>query len=161
MNPVIFCDIDGVLNCSALNRDRKLFDEIHDIKYDVMHILSSSRIKNLNHITAETGADIVISSTWRKYEDVDEMLIKAGVQGKIIGHTPVLDFIGALRGNEIYVWMNSNLKHDERDSFQYVILDDDSDMLYWQRNHFLLCDRECGLSADIAYKAIRILQGKF
>lgn len=156
---VIFLDIDGVLNHSALNHTRELFDEINDIKYDAMHMLSSKCISRLNDITDETGAKLVISSTWRKYEDVDDMLIKAGVTGEIIGHTPVLNFLGAYRGNEIQVWINSNIKKD--DDFNYVILDDDSDMLYWQRNHMIIVDRECGLSQDAAYKAIRILKGIF
>ena len=42
-----------------------------------------------------------------------------------------------------------------------VILDDDSDMLYWQRNHYVQCDGECGLSNGVAYRAIRILRGIF
>jgi hypothetical protein len=40
-----------------------------------------------------------------------------------------------------------------------VILDDGTDMLYWQRNNFFWCDPFCGLSPVVAYKAARFLNG--
>jgi histidinol phosphatase-like enzyme len=158
MNTIIFLDIDGVLNCTALNDSHEIFITINDIQYDPMCLLSSSRIKNLNHITEETGAKIVITSTWRKYVDVDEMLIKAGVTGEIVGHTPDMNQRCVYRGNEIQLWIDTNVPYDNRQTFKYVIIDDDSDMLYWQRNNLVLCDGECGLSVNAAYKAINILR---
>lgn len=155
MNPVIFLDIDGVLNTSGCNISRDMFHIVNDIKVSPGRLLSSSRIKNLNDITDSTNADIVISSTWRTDEDCIDVLKASGVTGNIIGRTPKINLKGIVRGNEIHVWMLDNVPYEHE--FMYVILDDDSDMLYWQRNHFLLCDRECGLSVDIAYKAKRIL----
>lgn len=161
MNPIIMLDIDGVLNTSAFHHSKDIFDLINDIKVSPGRILSSSRIKNLNSITDDTNADIVVSSTWRTDPDCIDVLKQAGVTGNIIGITPRLNFQGALRGNEIYLWIQENVRWEDQDALQYVILDDDSDFLYWQRNHLLLCDRECGLSQDIAHKARRILKGYF
>ena len=158
MTPIIFLDIDGVLNCSALNMSKEMFNAINDVGTRYGR-LSSSRIKNLNSLISDTGAEIVLSSTWRSSENVNGVLYDAGINGKIVSHTPFLREEGSLRGNEIYVWIQKHIAYQQRDNFKYVIIDDDSDMLYWQRNNFLLCDRECGLSQDIAYKAARILNG--
>ena len=65
------------------------------------------------------------------------------------------------RGNEIHQWIDDN-----RESVgpyyqftEYVILDDDSDMLYWQRNNFLLVDRFVGLTNGTVFQAKKILNG--
>ena len=43
----------------------------------------------------------------------------------------------------------------------YVIFDDDSDMLYWQRNNFIHIDGYFGLSPNHCYRAKNILNKKF
>ena len=40
----------------------------------------------------------------------------------------------------------------------FLDIDDDSDMLYWQRNRFMWIDPTCGITANTAYKAGRILK---
>jgi hypothetical protein len=40
---------------------------------------------------------------------------------------------------------------------EYVILDDDSDMLYWQRNNFLLIDRFVGLTMGNVFQAKKMM----
>ena len=50
--------------------------------------------------------------------------------------------------------MNSNKLNED---YTYVILDDDTDMLYWQRNNFIRTNYHRGISASNVKKAIKIL----
>ena len=53
----------------------------------------------------------------------------------------------------IYNWINKNPEKE----INYVIFDDDSDMLLWQRENFFWVDRYCGITSTILYKAKRFL----
>jgi hypothetical protein len=117
-------------------------------------------VNNLNNLCDETGAKIVISSTWRHsgLEYCKDVLEKVGFTGEIIDITPTHE--SRLRGLEILDWIKSNeeLIGDRYYNFtEYVILDDDSDMLYWQRNNFLLIDRYVGLTMGDVFRAKIIL----
>lgn len=151
---IIFLDIDGVLNNQIMYEDR---DDIIGSKGGK---LSKKCIEQLNELVSKTGAKIVLSSTWRTDDDVEEYLAAAGVTGEIIGKTPVLKDRFSLRGNEIHAWIVQNeqllgKRYDEYHSF--IILDDDSDMLYWHRENFFWCDAYAGLTPNLVYKAARFL----
>jgi len=72
------------------------------------------------------------------------------------------------RGYEIKQWLNGlNFYHEyyssmERNSLieNYVIIDDDPDMLYEQRNNFVQTGNMQGLNKECADKAIKILNTK-
>lgn len=150
---IIFLDIDGVLNFTQSEGDDVIDCSTIDPTYN-LNTLSKSAITNLNSIL-DDETFIVISSTWRKsHSNLDEVLYKAGVKpNSIIGCTPILDSMFTIRGNEIYGWISMNKPIVK----SYVILDDDSDMLLWQRNHYINVDNYCGLTPNVAYKARRIL----
>ena len=57
---VIFLDIDGVLNSRAYDRKRN-WDELTNI--------DESRLPLVKNIVDETGARIVLSSTWKTHWD--------------------------------------------------------------------------------------------
>lgn len=63
------------------------------------------------------------------------------------------------RGCEIKAWLELNKEKlgDKMSKVKYVILDDDSDMLYWQREHLFLTDAYAGLTKNIAYRVINYL----
>lgn len=155
---VIFLDIDGVLNCE----DAYMEGECTYVKWnwedgrEDFHQSFSSKSKYLlNQLIEKTGAKIVISSTWRhsgiefmrKVWEIEEM------KGEIIGITP--DFrnkkVSIPRGVEINHFLENDLRFrhinwDEDVQLEYIkesgienyiIIDDDSDMLYGQRNHFI------------------------
>ena len=163
MIKLIFLDIDGVLNNGAMHHSKEWHNIINDIKTSHGR-LSSINIKNLNKLTTDTGAKIVISSTWRILEDLStlsKILYDAGVTGEIIGVTPELHQY-TVRGNEIKKYLDDNYSGDGNvEPVNYVILDDDSDMLYWQKNQFFWCDPFCGLSPGVAYRAARFLNGVY
>lgn len=158
---IIFLDIDGVLNHERFYKER--FEKRNDA-YKLERPYSEidpECVNNLNQLVKETQAKIVISSTWRnsglKY--CEDALKFHGFDGEIIDITPNLRSENCLRGNEILKWTkdNQHLVGDHYNFTEYVILDDDSDMLYWQRNNFLLIDRFVGLTMGDVFRAKKIL----
>jgi hypothetical protein len=159
MNKIIFLDFDGVLNSQLWYVRTKGSREQDD--------LDKEAIEFLNHLIKDTGAKVVVSSTWRLGRTVDELqeiLTRNGFIGEVIDKTISMN-IGKdgdciLRGNEILQWMKA---HPEilgcyySDYKNYVIFDDDSDMLYWQRNNFIQTDPYVGLTPTDIYKAKKIL----
>lgn len=160
---IIFLDIDGVLNSAAWFKRRKG----KELDKDNFHF-DPEAVKELNKITDETGAKIVLSSTWRKnrsLESLRELFQNVGITGELIDKTPVLYFKGpnggqrsVPRGVEIKEWLEqSDLKpHLFR---SYVIIDDDSDMLYNQRDNFFNTDWDFGLGPSMRYRIINFLKG--
>ncbi len=159
LDKIIFLDIDGVLNSEKayLRGDCKYVEwEWEDGTKE--HHQSFCPVSKLyiNHLIKITEAKVVISSTWRrsgldfmkKVWDVEEMA------GEIIGITP--SFRGDVngytipRGCEIEKWLEDkgfshiNWSEEKQQDVveksgieNYIIIDDDSDMLYSQRNHFV------------------------
>jgi hypothetical protein len=156
---IIFLDIDGVLNSmDSMKRKKGIF---FDDNPDEVHI------GHLNHIIEETGAKVVISSTWRKGTGAIylwRLLDQCGFKGKVLGTTPDT---GDIRGNEIRCWMDRynnrrdwKLNRDQEDFDpieSFVILDDDSDMGDLLQ-YLVRCDGEKGLLEKEAEQAIKILR---
>lgn len=143
-------DIDGVLNGMVTYRDG------HDALKTNGGVISKRCLEEFNQLVVDTGAKVVISSTWRTDNDIEDYLREAGLKAEIIGKTPVITSRFSLRGNEIHAWIVENEKllcknYAEFNSF--VILDDDSDMLWWHRNNFFQTDTYCGLTPNVAYRA--------
>ena len=155
---IIFLDIDGVLNCQDAyhNNECKYVNFTLNGVEDFYQTFCSWSKMWLNKLINDTGAKIVISSTWRcsgidfmrKVWELEEM------SGEIIGLTPHLDRVKDYtipRGCEIDFHLKNalNFYHinwckirqqeymDNSGVDNYIIIDDDSDMLYGQRNHFI------------------------
>jgi hypothetical protein len=184
---IIFLDIDGVLNSENWYRRRFKEINTEDIlgKYPFYEFDPLS-IAELNRIIEQTEAKVVVSSTWRigkSVEDLQKMLDVVGFKGKIIDTTPHFFAKGTdndanrigytiPRGCEIDWWLKEKgkfqrinwsyerqLEYLEKSLVKnYVILDDDSDMLYGQREHFVKTNiYGSGLVKQTADKAIQIL----
>lgn len=168
---VVFLDIDGVLNHQIFFKKRydereherkiikeggRLTEKSHLEFYAEM--LDVESIEILNSILDKVeDVKFVISSTWRMGETIESLtniLSIKGFKGEIIGMTPI-GCKCCVRGNEIQEWVSKNM--DEEDA--YVIFDDDSDMLWWQRNNFIHIDGYAGITPNSVYKAVRILKG--
>jgi hypothetical protein len=154
---VIFLDIDGVLNVYCQDRD-----EYGCIFHD--HL-----VDNLKWVVEQTGAKIVVSSTWRLSgeKSIMDMWNFRNLPGEVIGITPNLTYGPGLRthvprGEEIQMWLD---EHPEVTN--YVIFDDDSDMLENQMKNFICTfdnidhpdsvDMGYGLTKICAEQSIRIL----
>lgn len=99
--PVLFLDIDGVMNTT---------DSI--LRNKSNRIFTPESVTCLQKIVAETDCKVVISSTWREEEQwkilpqvfTDNGL--ASVLGRIIGRTPILPAEdGPTREDEIDCWL--------------------------------------------------------
>lgn len=147
---VVFLDIDGVLNSmdylkvtSRLGIRKDKVDKYGD-PFDPRCVL------NLEMVIKETGALIVISSVW-KYQGLEAMKSMwkdRNLPGEVIGITPN---INGPRGAEIEKWLQ-----DEMSVNEYVIIDDDNDMLPHQVINFVQTDSDFGLSYDNAKRIIKI-----
>ncbi len=181
---VIFLDIDGVLNSQDWyihRRDSVEMDSI-DAQYP-FYEFDPRAVERLNRIIKETEAKIVVSSSWRSGETVEslqKLLGLVGIKGDVIGMTPHLwcqkpyedmDGYRIPRGCEIDWWLDNhgdfqriNWSQDEQLKCEnkaivknYIILDDDSDMLYGQREHFIRTSNNHGLTDELADIAISTL----
>lgn len=145
---IIFLDIDGVMNSYSSS----LSDKHESLAFD------SRAVENLKHIIYETGAKVVVSSTWRIGETTNSMKRNIFSHYELDHHVIGLTahFIETIRGLEIEDYLLNN-KYGKAESF--VILDDDTDMGNLKPFHVHV-NRVCGLSRDDAKKAIEILNSK-
>jgi hypothetical protein len=172
MEKYIFLDIDGVLatpkSIEGVGGEWKMEDEKQEL---------------LKHIIDSTGAKIVLSSSWRKWdiESTIEFMKEEGfwfsdlIVGVTIRAYQYLDrtkkiHLSIPRGVEIYQWIDTNIHSDnginyERKKlgvdYQYVILDDDIDMLYTQKNNFVNTNSDLGLTKTDCEIAIEVLNRKY
>lgn len=173
---IIFLDIDGVLNASdytcllALSRrfeanksGKKYNDEMDNKTRDKYGQLFDPRCCQwLKYIIDMTGADIVISSTWRHsgIQEMQAMWKKRLLSGNIVGITPnhnkIYNFykdtkFERFRGVEIESYINQHAVKS------FCIIDDDSDMLPHQMDNFCKTNADFGITMDVAERAIEIL----
>lgn len=116
---LIFLDMDGVMNS-----DRDFLPlGYHKTGQISTHPVGLFHVQCLRHIIEETGAKIVISSTWRHTfnEAQFEAIFKVfGCRAEVIGMTPITN---KHRGAQIDQWIQEN-----NFTGKFVILDDDTDM---------------------------------
>lgn len=145
---IIFLDIDGVLT-------------IHP-KYN----FDDPILKRLKYLIEQTDSKIVLSSSWRMSnltKTLDQIVgSKRGKHIKneymrffvdnIIDQTPRIAH--SIRGTEIQAYIDNH-----KDSIQnYVIIDDERDMLESQLDNFVQTDYKNGLTDDIVSKCTKILK---
>lgn len=142
MKKIIFLDVDGVLN------NQNTFKKVQRVS----DMLDPYLILLANRIVEATGAEVVLSSSWRHchYEELKEK-----VPFKIIDKTG--DCCTGIRGVEIYDWIRKNIGYkdrDDRSKFRYAIIDDESDMLLWQKDHFFQTTFISGLTEEISARVV-------
>jgi len=154
---IIFLDIDGVLNSNAWFNSEEYNIKAKNMSFPDTH-LDKKCIFNLNYLCNLSGADILISSTWREFDDCIPALRRNGVTANIIGTTPCLRrnlenglYIAKTRGEEIQAWLDNNGYES------YVIIDDCSDMLRSQQKNFVQTNGKVGLTKTNVLQALKIL----
>jgi hypothetical protein len=171
---IIFLDFDGVLNSQLFFENESQSDRYKRSEKDAPHgcwDLDKRAIRLLNDIISSSGADVVVSSTWRYNRtlgDLQSVLDYVGFGGKVIGATPMLEFnqddyvMSVPRGCEIDMWIRAYTAKKRRTNsarhLKYVIIDDDPDMLYKQRNNFVKTDPYVGLTPTTAREALKVLE---
>lgn len=169
---IIFLDIDGVFNCELWYRKhhseakKQLKKDVKSKRIERLEYYKAQicpeRIKWFNELCYETNSKVVISSTWRlgkTVQELQEILYYCGATFDIIGKT---DHTGYERGTEIAKWLRENVLPETYgcnyyDFYRYAIIDDDSDMLLSQKEHFFQTDAYCGLTPTICYKIKRFI----
>ena len=130
MEKYIFLDFDGVINTPKGKFDK-------------------NAIANLRRLVERSDAKVVISSTWRLQgmEYIRHLWQKYHLPGAVVGLTPSCNSImfsnvegteqwqglHAAKGQEIAEWLRLNAK----EPYRYVILDDEEDVLCFQRENFV------------------------
>ena len=143
---IIFLDIDGVL--ATRKTHYQYFQE--------------ECVSELNRVIKETGARIVISSSWRchwKFDDLKAVFTDSGIDGNlIVSVTP--DLINASRGAEISKWLRDNKDIWIR---RIAIIDDecyDIEQYKELKSRLVEVETEKGFTAEDADKAISILNSE-
>lgn len=182
----LFLDIDGVLNSVQWYHSEEFqsFKKKETRReYEISHF-DPSAVSLLIDFISETHCQIVLSSSWRKnhtLEDIREIFQQVGLGDcHVVDFTPSLvardrvertSWTGATyeyvhypsRGEEIDAWLQgyqaqrSPLEYIPEETINYVIFDDDSDMLLKQEKHFFQTDNYTGLTPTTIYKAKRFL----
>lgn len=129
--PFVFLDFDGVLNHTDWFKTRRERRKPDDWRWDS---LSFDRVcvERLNRLLAQTGARVVVSSSWRTgpYRGgretlrapqwLESLLRRHGFDGLVLDVTPNL---GGMRGDEIRAWLGARAEPGAA----FVILDDDGE----------------------------------
>ena len=162
--PIIFLDLDGVLNHE--NFYVRYTKESRSTLWHKRYFCSKT-VALFNSITDATNARIVFSSSHRfhfgTFAELVEGFKLAGITGELIGVTPKLRYVddsySVPRGCEIKAWMerNKGILGAKMTELKYAILDDDTDMLYWQRNSFFCTKGKGGLTKAISNRVIKHL----
>ena len=152
---IVALDIDGVLNGENYFNRRKGKEGLID----------PENVKLLNQLE-NIGAEILISSSWGNDNGrTEKTLREVGLTLPIIGYTDHFYQDWICRGNEIEKWFHDTFgsygtkygsKWYQKD-YEYVIFDDDADMLLGQIDNFIQTNRQTGLTQADIDKAIKIL----
>ena len=152
---VIFLDIDGVLNSNDW------YVRTRGIAKQDQGDVDPETVKLVNELIEVTGSKVIMSSSWRSdFENSCEYLYERGlVSNVIIGKTPHFTYTCSndairktlCRGNEIQYILETE------DIIDYVIFDDDQDMLYCQKDNFIHIDSMYGITKENVEQAIKIL----
>ncbi len=154
---IIFLDFDGVLN--SLRGYRKARAENRPTGDEYGTTFDGDCVAALRKIVDTTGARIVVTSSWRFFldkDDIRKMWTDRQLPGSVYSVTPTNLLINpkerCKRGIEINDWYKAHGA-----SANYVILDDDEDVLPCQLPHLVRTDPETGLTNEDADRASQIL----
>lgn len=156
---ILFLDIDGVLAG---------VDFIDQTK-GVEGFIDREKVALLNKLKPY-GVEVVISSSWGYNDDTVNQLTANGLELPIIGGIEHFHKDWLCRGTEIAKWLDDTFGdfdvftgkvHSYTDiDCEYVILDDDVDMLMCQKDNFIHVDSYNALSEKNIEDAIKIFERK-
>jgi HAD domain in Swiss Army Knife RNA repair proteins len=131
---VIFLDIDGVLNrIGTFNRTKTRWGGYVGMEPEL--------VGRFNALVRKTGAEVVLSSTWRLHSEWRETMKANGLSFVFLDRTP--NGQTRFRGAEIAAWLRNR-----EDIDGYAILDDDSD--FFAEQPLFRTSHEYGLTEEIA-----------
>ena len=156
MLKIIFLDFDGVMDTAyydhVLNKMGLAGSDTFGTVFD------PECVRNLKYIIDMTGADIVVSSSWKHfmtYKDLLDMWDARKLPGFVTDVTPTPN-VKRCRGDEIDAWLN-----ECKDDCEYVIIDDmdGSNFNSHQLPRLIVVNPFNGLDHDSAERAVMLLKG--
>lgn len=169
--PTIFLDIDGVLNTSknysAYNSERMRrnvrFGTLDDPSVELL--FDERLVANLNSLTEQSKAQIVVSSSWRlhydgkgvtgqTFVDLAQLFGEVGITGDVVGPTPVQIYE---RGSAVEAWLR-----ESGETRKIVILDDEHELMFGNQRHWVVrTDGEVGLDEKkVAQALAHLVEGR-
>ncbi|MGV9714074.1 HAD domain-containing protein [Gordonia sp. NPDC003424] len=136
---VLFLDIDGVVNSRRTS-----------VRHGRIVGIDPTLAKRVRRIIAETECEVVLSSTWRLWEE-NVAEVRAEVTPDLYGMTPSIPL--APRGDEIEQWLA-----DHPEVTRYAIVDDNDDFASDQP--LFRTSWEVGLTNKVADAVIAYLNGE-
>ena len=152
---VIFLDFDGVMDTAYFGH--VLGKEGLPCHDEFGAVFDPNCVGYLKKIIEKTGAEIVVTSSWKSlmtYRDMLNMWEQRGLHGYVIDLTPSSSGCKH-RGDEIDAWLK-----ECKDECQYVILDDidESNFNEHQLPRLIIVNPYHGLDKEAAEKAIELLE---
>ncbi len=142
--PVLFLDVDGVLNRVGFRPTANA---------GLSSWIEPELAARLNRLVAASGAVVVMASSWREGRSLDVLrreLVAASVDVPLIDTTPVLP--GLPRWAEIQAWLDTQQPPVAR----FVIVDDERDMGPLRDQHVRISSL-VGLDDDACARALAVL----
>ncbi len=163
---IIFLDVDGVLNSCLWCEEERVRRKASGEREMFLRGMDPVAVARLNEIIALTGADVVISSSWRILNTRIQMcdhLKAAGFKGRVLGMTPRTFQITeggpwSKRGEEIQRWLDEE-GSSRFDVESFIILDDSGDMAHLMDRLILTSDVD-GLQAEHVEQAVAMLNAQ-
>lgn len=154
---IVFLDFDGVMDTGY--HDHILSKKGLAGNDEFGTVFDPNCVQNLKHIIDETGADIVVTSSWKyfmTYKDFLEMWKARNLPGFVTDVTPSPEY-ARNRGDEIDAWLK-----ESRTYCRYVIIDDldGSNFNPHQINKLLVVNPYNGIDEATAEKAIQLLNNQ-
>lgn len=144
---VVFLDYDGVVNTPMWNEKgtKCSYSFPKDGKVN-----NFQAVQWVSEFCQKCHYSIVVTSTWRKYENYQQCLINGRLRKgiEILGRTEITD---NCRGQEIanYLKLHPEIKY-------YLILDDENDMLPEQQSHFVQTETLIGFGMKEYEKCLKV-----
>ncbi len=144
---VIFLDIDGVMITGTHLKPSHAYNGYE---------FAPAAVENLKQIIDQTGAAIVVSSTWRTggFAFLQKMFTSNGITKGLAGQTPVIHY--ASRGEEIQQYIEESKWDHNLKVERFVILDDNDDMGEL-RPYLVRTNWKTGLDEKAKKQAIQML----
>lgn len=165
---IIFLDIDNVLNSDDYMATPEYQAETAPYKsgWEILNKahhthLDPKAVQLMNRLVDETGAKVVLSSTWRirySLEEMNAMLKSRGATFEVSDKTPA-KMSSRHRGYEVAEYLEDLKELEGIEPEAFVILDD-LDQFPQYRQQFIMTLEKNGLTQEHVDKAIKILNGE-
>ena len=150
---LLFLDVDGVLN------SHKFFKANPRSRCGTVEQIDQKKVTLLKKIVKD-DTTIVLSSSWRRGDLINE--VKNALKKQGIAFTWTTPDLQTFRGVEIAEFISKIILFSKPEPVtSFVILDDDDDMLPWQKPFFIQTSMEDGLTQKHVIEARKILEEKW